>query len=304
MKTSRAFLALAFFLLIFPLASGSQIKKEEVVVDLNSPSEVRVNITYGELTQEKLSYIVPYSMSNVRASIKGRSLECTTQNVEIGTELLCETDEKRNFSVYIRYNTNDMVSRRGELSEFSYSRNILEPIQSYELKAILPEGSGIYESSREEFKSIDPEPVSIGSTGRRIHVVWKDQDMNLGGVLRFNLYFERLRFFEHLPYLELIVIAGAVVIGISVAYFYFRSGKKTISSVLPVLKEGEREVLKIIIEKGEECKQKEIVESVDYSKAKVSRIIKDLDERNLIEKKKVGRTNVIQLSKDIGEADI
>ena len=52
-------------------------------------------------------------------------------------------------------------------------------------------------------------------------------------------------------------------------------------------------VLKLLAENGGRIKQAEIVESVDWSKAKVSRVVADLEAERKITKLRLGRENLI-----------
>jgi uncharacterized membrane protein len=70
---------------------------------------------------------------------------------------------------------------------------------------------------------------------------------------------------------------------------------------MPALTEDERNVLQFIISKGKKCTQKEIVKALDLSKAKASRLIQNLEKRNLIKKRKKGRTNIITIEREVGK---
>lgn len=302
MRKKPVLILLAFFL-ILPIVSSTQINSEKVNVDIGSSSKqnVEVELSYKELTQTQISYLVPYSISNVKAYSHNKTLDCKANKEDIGTEIICNTIDRRNFSVRITYETKALVEDKGNVLKFSYSHNILDPTELYKLKVVLPEGTGIYRSDREDINPIIPETDSIGSTGRRIYVEWENNDVELGDQVSYSLYIEELKNFPGFPYLEFIAAAGTILTIVFVSYFYFRSEKKTISAIMPVLKEGEREILKLIIDEGKECKQKEIVDKVDFSKAKVSRILKDLEERNLISKEKKGRKNYIKIKREIGD---
>ncbi|MDY6774162.1 MAG: MarR family transcriptional regulator, partial [Candidatus Nanohaloarchaea archaeon] len=102
------------------------------------------------------------------------------------------------------------------------------------------------------------------------------------------------------------VLLAAVVLLLAGLVVYFRreyGGEKTIASVFPVLKEDEKEVMRYLIDSEGEAEQREIVDNLDYSKAKISRLVSDLEERNLVEKEKRGRVNVVKLTREIGDIE-
>jgi len=69
--------------------------------------------------------------------------------------------------------------------------------------------------------------------------------------------------------------------------------------ILRALEGDERKTVKIIMENGGEILQNELVNSLNFSKAKVSRILMNLERRGIIAKSKYGLTNRISLADDI-----
>ena len=63
------------------------------------------------------------------------------------------------------------------------------------------------------------------------------------------------------------------------------------------LNKDQREIVKLIIKNNGKIYQSVLVREVVFSKVKVSRIIKELEEKNIIQKKKFGMTNTITLVK-------
>lgn len=69
--------------------------------------------------------------------------------------------------------------------------------------------------------------------------------------------------------------------------------------ILRALEGDERKTVKIIVENGGEIFQNELVNYLNFSKAKVSRILMNLEKRNIIAKRKYGLTNHISLADEI-----
>lgn len=74
---------------------------------------------------------------------------------------------------------------------------------------------------------------------------------------------------------------------------------RNVDMILRALEGDERKAVKIIVESGGEILQNELVNYLNFSKAKVSRILMNLEKRNIIAKRKYGLTNHISLADDI-----
>ena len=75
--------------------------------------------------------------------------------------------------------------------------------------------------------------------------------------------------------------------------------QSNVDVILRALEGDERKAVKIIVENGGEILQNELVNYLNFSKAKVSRILMNLEKRNIIAKRKYGLTNHISLADDI-----
>lgn len=83
-----------------------------------------------------------------------------------------------------------------------------------------------------------------------------------------------------------------------------QSDKPNISStdvLLRALEGDEREAIKLIAVKGGRMLQNELVNSLDFSKAKVSRVLMNLEKRGIITKKKYGLTNCISIADELND---
>ncbi|AKB19569.1 MarR family transcriptional regulator [Methanosarcina sp. WWM596] len=69
--------------------------------------------------------------------------------------------------------------------------------------------------------------------------------------------------------------------------------------LLRVLEGDERKAVELIAAKDGKILQNELVNSLDFSKAKVSRVLMNLEKRGIITKKKYGLTNCISIADDL-----
>jgi uncharacterized membrane protein len=71
--------------------------------------------------------------------------------------------------------------------------------------------------------------------------------------------------------------------------------------LLRALEGDERKAVELIAAKGGRILQNELVNSLDFSKAKVSRVLMNLERRGIITKKKYGLTNCISIADELKE---
>ena len=79
--------------------------------------------------------------------------------------------------------------------------------------------------------------------------------------------------------------------------FIFKRIKKPAEVIISVLDDYEKRVINIINAAGGEVNQRKVVQETNLSKAKVSRVVKNLQNRGLITVERIGRTNKLKLAK-------
>ncbi|WP_367883328.1 DUF7343 domain-containing protein [Thermococcus peptonophilus] len=98
-------------------------------------------------------------------------------------------------------------------------------------------------------------------------------------------------------------VIGAVILTLAVAIpasLYYAKKKWAANRVpIEVLTEKERAVVKAILEKGGTIKQEELPELTGYSRPTISRIIQELEKKQLVEREKTGKTFIVKLTKEI-----
>ncbi|WP_297514045.1 cell wall-binding repeat-containing protein [Thermococcus sp.] len=99
------------------------------------------------------------------------------------------------------------------------------------------------------------------------------------------------------------LVIGAVILTLAVAIpasLYYAKKKWSANKVpIEVLTEKERIVVKAILDRGGTVKQEELPELTGYSRPTISRIIQELEKKQLVEREKVGKTFIVRLTKEI-----
>ncbi len=303
LKVSLLFI---FVIVLSTMVSASLVSEEEVI-ELGEPTEISLTKNFVNITSSQVSVAIPqaYEPENIRGYSEDEELECNYRETW-GKEIICHVpeDPPENYSVTIEYETPSFTESVDGYNVFEYQKRVLVPTEEYSLEVILPEGSGII--SGDDIGPYYPEDSVTGSEGRRIFIRWDLEDISLGETYDFVVRYQELEVLRNLFPVDIrtlgIIVALIVAISFSL-YFKFKRKEETIASILPLLKEDEKKVLMEIIENGGECEQRKLVQELDYSKAKISRLVKDLEERNLLKKIKEGRKNRLVLKKEIGDLD-
>ena len=156
--------------------------------------------------------------------------------------------------------------------------------------------------------TIFPENYEIESDGQIISVVWEIDDVKKDSVFAIFVSIIDTRF-----QYEILIISVLIIVVLVIGYYiYFRRKKSETriakKKVKVSSKEDKRKIIeshlleseiKVITElkkaKRKEMWQKELEKKTEFSKAKLSRVIHNLEERNLIIKTPFGNTNKIKL---------
>lgn len=289
----KAFWLIAVLFLI-STASATSIQTENVTVNLDT-KQVTVDTHVKELTSSAFTYITSYPVENVEATANGRSLNCETSSLQVGTEITCDTDLRSDFTVNIEFKENGLTSIRNNAEIFSYTQSVYRPTDNYNLRVLLPPGTGLIDQNNASTPVVSPSDYEVGSNGQQIFIEW-NQNPQIGETLRFNLMYEA--FSSTADYLK---IAGSVV-GLlavsSIGYMTWRrKTRDSIEEAYEELSNDEIDIIELLIENNGEMLQKDVVDSSEYSKAKISGLVSSLVDKEVVSKQKEGRSNKLTISK-------
>lgn len=294
-------LLLAVLVLVTATASATSIESEDIFIEV-ADDRVDAEIQVEELTSDYFTYITTSEVSSVNASIDGQFSECTTRSVALGSEIRCETVETENFTVDMTYKVADgFVEESGSERIFRHQHPVFRRTGQYNLEVVLPEGTALAQEDNIS-QVVSPLGGSIDTTnGRQISVSWELQP-NLGETLNFHIIYEDFKpgdspdpsqNFEEI----IIAILALIALGLITYIFRKRIQSESISKALEDLDDQQMEVMELLIENDGEYLQKDVVDELDYSKAKVSGIVSGLVEEGYVKKTKEGRSNKLVISK-------
>ncbi len=195
-------------------------------------------------------------------------------------------------------------------SNYYFTYNVIPIVnKNITIRLFLSEGFGVSE------KDIYPKNFNLETDGHKIIIIWyfdklvESKDIPL---------FVKLSKQNNLSLLNKIIIVILALILIITAVILFlkygkaieakknkinsknnkRSNKKVkINDFTNYLSDGEKEVVNLLRKKDEDMWQKDIQREGNFSKARLSRIIRNLEAKSIITRTPIGNTNKIRLKK-------
>lgn len=277
-------------------ATATTIQHENVTVDLED-SSVELEVAVGELTSSTFTYITSYRVNeeSINTRINGEEIDCDVTQLQVGTEINCPTDLRHNFTVEMGFKGHNFVSESNEVNVFDYSQSIFRPTRNYNMKVILPSGTGLLNQANASAPIVRPSNYEVGSNGRRIFIEWHTEP-GLGDTLSFSVMFEE--FSSPVNYLKIAAAILLILIIAGVGYMTWkRKTRENIESVYEELSEDQITVIELLRDNGGSMLQKDVVNESEYSKAKISGVVSELVEKEIVEKEKEGRSNKLTIAR-------
>ena len=291
MQIQKLVVALLLTVSAASAAHGVDLSSWNVDIQLNEDRSVdwTVTLAYKDFV-DKDDYWVLARVSEFSVLADGQQVDCRKAPQEFGTSIVC--DELNAKTIIFNIKTIDQVGSFNNFNMFSYTFDITRFTDKFTLVTTIPLGSGLV--SVEQLKGTGLAPFSPafgkeGTDGRQIFVTWDLQNPNLGESINERLIFEPVVG----PITEVAILVLIVIAVLLTGYFRFL--RRDVKHVLPILTTSERAVVQIVMDR-KSVDQRDIVRETDFSKAKVSRILKSLEGRGLIRTRPKGRTKVVKLS--------
>lgn len=292
----RFIILLIFSFLLVPTASAQVMRQLNVNIDVQKDGMCNAEIIF-KFTDENKEINFPFTGEIEDLTVKNG--KCVVKE-DINKILQCKPPSPfivGTITIETNFKWKELVEKRGNISFFSMDIPILWNTEEVSVIIKLPDKTLLAEKA---ILPISPSGYYIGSDGRRILASWSFRDKRPGDVIPIRLYYEPLSLGfidEDLVYILIFVLILIVIVGAS---FIFRKVSKKSELVLSVLNESERIIVDIIRkEKKKQVDQRRIVNLSGFSKAKVSRIIRNLEERGIVESERIGRRNKITLKKKL-----
>ena len=242
-----------------------------------------------------LDYSLDFEVENLEYESDFEFSDCTVEKSNVGSTISCDfigmTAEKNKLE--LEFDTRDVIKEADDNYRFIVNYGIELPVESTFVLIRLPENNILAGTANESYF-----PTSGGTLtdGRRIMVFWEEEGLETGENLQFSILFTRPAMNTEVFGFLIYAVAALIVVMIVIGIAYFRRRGSKVAVVKSVLNKDEKKVIDILNDRKGEAGQKVIVRETDFSKAKVSRIVKSLKERGVVDTEAIsGRENKVKL---------
>ncbi|HLF54138.1 MAG TPA: hypothetical protein VI612_00265 [Candidatus Nanoarchaeia archaeon] len=282
-------------LLLLPLVFASRSISSSQTDILIEDGSAFVNgnfILAGDEEIGNFTLILSPSPEDVVIIIDGLKVRCLLQAEFARCGNLSKGPHEINFS----YETSYPIASVGENTLFRYTDRLPYHTDNQSVTLTLPVGYIIpREKDKDESFYISPKPQDVYSDGQRIILSWeqKGQELPVSVISRKVIG-------PPLGWIGAAVLSSLItfVIVVWLVLGWRRSDKpkpvRKKKVVVPALMDNEQKIVEFLKQNGEVW-QKQIKVATGFSKAKVSRLIRNLEERGVITKTIYGNTNKISL---------
>lgn len=244
-----------------------------------------------------LEYQLGFFVENLTSSSSFDSVDCSYKNNVEGSIISCDflgmTDE--NDLLQLSFVTKDSIKRIGNSRRFSINYGISLPVDLVFVKIKLPENAVLAERIiNQSFFPHDGKTVIIDEN--KIMIFWERVNISAGDNLQYSILYNLQP--SALPDELVFTVAAVIIIFMLAVALYVKreSSKREREVVKSVLNADENQIVKILTENDGSSVQKALVRETDFSKAKVSRILKSLKNRGVVDIEPVsGRENRVVL---------
>jgi uncharacterized membrane protein len=294
------FIALSVFSAISASVSGMELEYYGVESAISDDMSARTVLTikFSEPVNNS-SFTLNHRISNLTASTNADAVQCRlAEESRIACDFTGMTKAKNILT--LAFSTKESFDQSHNEFNFSSDYGISIPAKEAFVMIKIPKNSVL--SKEPANQSYFPNDGKILTDGKYIMVYWQRQNVTSQDSLAFSVSYL-------IPSLQLaysnmliIAVAGIVIMSMIGVAVYLRRGYGSGASMevlTSVLNTDEKRVVDILTKHGGKSGQKVIVRESDFSKAKVSRLVKNLKSRGVVEIEPIsGRENRIILKFD------
>ena len=252
-------------------------------------------------------------VNNLEISINEVPANCEQKEIIGATKVTCPVSVKSDYFVKFSFDTSFPLVSLDERKLFSQDLNFNTTIEKFTFRLKLPERAILPE---ETSKFVTPEPTKLYSDGRRIILAYEVENAES---FRASVIYESAK---KSPVAAFLAILFLIAIVFGLALYKFKSKAKTETREKPRPEEAkiaaekpmeiakaeqkeeklyllpdEKGIIYILKQAGKPIRQRDIEKQITFSKAKLSRVLRGLEERGIIKRIPRGNTNLVELIK-------
>ena len=277
----KLYLTIIIMLLLAP-SVFAQIEKFDLDFTISAGKAYVVqNILFSKLTEFKAE--LPDDASEISVNADGTAYPADNTSFSINAK-----------EIQLSYLTRQFIDNNNFVMDLTYPQDI----ENLSISLNIPSNLELARPVEENFLSsnaIFPKASLITTDGQRIKIYWEKTNVKAGDSISIFVMLRERKDYSYLFYI------AAAAIAISVIILFVRKQKvKTIiktrtAKIEEHLKEDEEQVVKILKSRENQCEQGTLRVVTGFSKAKLSGLLMELEERKIIYKEKKGKKNIIFL---------
>ncbi|MBI4150292.1 hypothetical protein HY488_02715 [Candidatus Woesearchaeota archaeon] len=298
-------------LLLLSISFSSAITIDNYTADIHlafGNAVVDTTITFVNKTTGTIVFPLPSDATKLSLYLDGKRVKPQRED----NNLLIRLNNALN--VRFNYLSDELVDNTNFLATFIMPENVTKAA----ITVILPEQAVLTQPLRESISSgsIFPKPTIATTDGQSLMFTWKERDLKKGDDISFFVDYSYASGIGWMIALLITLIGGGVI---SVLLWKHQKTKRNYEkqekqhaatsvpektketrelTALPVekyLKEDEEQVVNILKQREGSCEQGTLRVITSFSKAKLSGLLKELEDRNVIMKEKRGKKNLVFL---------
>ena len=253
---------------------------ETVEIDLTSHTNLSQYVLYTDYPVENPRAVMERGNTTVPVNVTVREVLGGTNAIYLDFPAIGPGESAK---IRLTFTTRGMITETGGKQQFTYYVKFSQPVGLFHVRLLVPRGYAV-------LSPIIPSPDRVESSTTRLLLEWSRQNVRAGEEFYFIVGFSGEITPPKQPslllYLSLftagLVTGGGVVYG----YILYRERKK--SEERNHLRTDEEKILAIL--KEGPVLQSELTGKLGVSKAKVSIILREMEEKGLITRVREGRT--------------
>lgn len=271
-------------ILLFPVVQAVHINSYNVETNIDGGIVTeKLTVFVTSQGENSVRLIAPPEIQKLDVKINNLPVTCNLRELIGGSEINCPVNVQEDYFIDVSYQTKYPLISLKNKQLFSQEFNLNDKPDEFNLKVKLPIGAFLPE---EPDRFLTPQPSEIYFDGR--HVILQYQAFKINSYKTSIIYTPK-------PSSTLSILPWFLLIIALLVFVRFKL-KKTKRKEIYLLPD-EREIIRILKNSKHPSRQKDIEKQIEFSKAKLSRMLRNLEERGLIKRIPKGNSNLIQLKK-------
>ncbi len=304
----KIIMTLFLALVLISFAFAAEIETAETIALMN---ENTVTITSEfQLSfdkSENFLFEVPEDVKKVEIKVNNTVQRCSIEKENKITIADCGKIRKGSHSVVTNFTTAKPIENLEKQIMFKFEDNLPFKAKEYVFTLKLLPGHIIPKKEGSIDFFLSPNPDETSSDGQRISISWKDRLVQKYSVLAITQPLVDQESQNTFTITLAAIVIGIILLVVVLYFFKLKNKTKRTSSISKPKKKKKKEVVPELIESeqkivdllkaspNKELWQKQLLQESNFSKAKLSRIVRNLESRGVVIKTIYGNTNKIVL---------